>query len=622
MTDFLSAAILKPRRRSRLRRILEIKLRRLSRRGRLAFPAALSFSISLHLLLFGVIVLQTSGISLGKKTAESLDLTAFRNAVSSLKKGQSMPRGGTVGALEAPSGPTLSPTDEEALTQILLQSPLFDPLISEEERTQIFQSLIRTYLRMKSDPNLAARLSLLTPQELLRLSQEDGWSAALSSRGRIYSRSELAEAGKPLFYKAKRAVEGRLDRLQKIDQGDEGIQRIAGDKVWFIGNDRRAWTMPSEYYFRTCPYQRILATGASLFYIIEGFPVLEEAPVLSSFDVARERKSIWTGSGEMVVLFMNSLPPGGLEFPSSFTRPVLSLSKEERQRILDDLMPLLESEQIFRFSEDYLDKYDPDKGDLPVLTQEFIYQNLKAVFVLPDVFAAAFDLLEEVFYNKEIQGFFAANWLKYSDTQTGGELLFALAALYEFESRCIRYLSEAQEIAKDILSGKDRRPSIYDRLAKAFVVQEVFNGLQAELEERKFQSLRDVQAVYEREQTKIYERLEKMGGETRNRALFTNGRYLWDEGRPDEAIRCWMKIDRDWSSTSFQQIRQIIAGEGALEYDVVGDINSMNLISRIDRVFNEESGSEKGDQFKRLQDFHKWKARSEALTKEGARSYR
>jgi len=48
----------------------------------------------------------------------------------------------------------------------------------------------------------------------------------------------------------------------------------------------------------------------------------------------------------------------------------------------------------------------------------------------------------------------------------------------------------------------------------------------------------------------------------------------------------------------------------------------MNWISRIDRVFDEESGSDKGDQFTRLQDFHKWKMRSKALTKERARSYR
>ena len=76
------------------------------------------------------------------------------------------------------------------------------------------------------------------------------------------------------------------EKKDKLDyfRRNENLEK---ERYYIINNQVRVETeegikyIPEEFYFRQCPYEEIMAQGAGLFYITEGFPVLKEGEPLS-----------------------------------------------------------------------------------------------------------------------------------------------------------------------------------------------------------------------------------------------------------------------------------------------------------------------------------------------------
>jgi tetratricopeptide (TPR) repeat protein len=277
------------------------------------------------------------------------------------------------------------------------------------------------------------------------------------------------------------------------------------------------------------------------------------------------------------------------------------------QKRLDTLMGMPEYLQFAIFTETYLKKYNPDGEGIAKFVREFVYQNLGSVFVVSDSFTSGFDFLEEIFYNKELQGYFVSYWNENPRTKTGAEFLLTLASLYDFERRAAAYLLDSYEIAKRILSGEEKLPRAFSQKAKAYVLKEVCEDLISRMVDRGIKSEDELLSLYRREQERIYQLVIDMGGEERDRALYVLGRLFWDEGKYEEAILRWSEISDFFAFKTYQDIKHALTIYDSISIPISADLP--DLVPRINAIFEWESSENDNLLLKRLMDFHKWKKR-------------
>jgi hypothetical protein len=285
------------------------------------------------------------------------------------------------------------------------------------------------------------------------------------------------------------------------------------------------------------------------------------------------------------------------------------MADDRVQVTLDRLMELPEDRQLEVFVKSYLLKYNPDDEGLAGLTREFIYKNLSSVFVLDDPFSAAFDFLEELFYNKELQGYFISFWKENPRTKTGAEFLLILASLYDFERRAAAYLFDSYDIAKKVLSGESRFRRAFNQKAKALVIKEIGQEFVREIGERGMASEEDVLQEYRNEQVKIYQVLIDMGGGPRDRGLYAWGRLCWDEGMYGAALQKWKEISDTFAFKTYQEIKRLFTMYDKMSIPVFADYQA--LVPRINKIFEWESAENNDFLFKRLMKYDKWNKRAE-----------
>jgi len=168
--------------------------------------------------------------------------------------------------------------------------------------------------------------------------------------------------------------------------------------------------VPTDYYYRSCPYEKIMARGAKLFSLVKGFP---EGITLGGETEAAARKSPAgaenkitnpAASGTFLVIYYGELDlekkpseegliPGSQKFP---------VPRKDWPELLDTLMSYPEDEQFRRLEEEYLQTCDPNDQNLAEFFREFINLNLNGAFFIDEPFIAAFDSLEELFYKKRV----------------------------------------------------------------------------------------------------------------------------------------------------------------------------------------------------------------------------
>jgi hypothetical protein len=353
---------------------------------------------------------------------------------------------------------------------------------------------------------------------------------------------------------------------------------------------KRIRPIPSEVYFRECPYERILAVGSSLFTAVRGFPDLLSAPVESRNASSPSRKSIPMLFNVRLMDTNAALRSGKLDLvsPSAFD-PVRIAG------YLDMLMNKGEGEQFSEFERDYLKRHDPDEPKLASLVKLFVSTNLNGVFYTADDFTTAFDFLEELYYKRPIYDAYFRYWKRHPKTAAGAEFLFSLAAAYDFERRVLVFLYAVD--FDEIVNSPDRSTSAFDYRAKAFVLKNVAAATKQALLRSGYPSVEAALQSYQNASESIYRLLANMGADVGDRALFNLGASRWDAGDVAGAFSVWRSVRPSFKSAPFQVIKPYLAS--SLE-------SLSKAIARIDNALASESMAGSDELLRRQLRFHKW----------------
>jgi hypothetical protein len=564
------------------------------RMERFSFFVILSFLA--HIALFSFIVVltpATGGVPPSPAASQGRDFEIFRRSIREFADrhldSEKLAR-------------ILTTATDEDIYEAFVKAPKLDARLTDRERDSVYRMMVSEALA-DSKERSGERSALDVPlseyfrglREMPQADPEGDFAlipinSALSEESRLFKLSdEKAQDLKNLSF-ASRAAQNR--------SGDLTVQTIEG----------RISGVPREYFFRFSPYQSLLAIGAQLFYVIKGFPDIGQGEDQSNSALIRaaaqhqlDNISSDDVDASLKVIFMPTRQPSHSGRPSEAIRTPLVLSQGDAERILDDLMAFPDDEQVRKFDREYLQKYDPNSVGLASLTKDFIYRNLSMVFILPDPISKAFDFLEEVYYDAISQDDLAEYWPKNPRSLTGAEILFGLAASYEFERRALISLDESLHAVKSVLADPlDERFCVYNRSAKAYVLREVYRDLAAGLRRCGFASMGAVLQKYKDEQLRIYDLLMGMGGEIKSRALYALGGFYWDEGQPELALESWKSIDPSFANWCLDGIR------GAMTIPT----GSMFVYAHINDTLDADAAAHKSGLLDRIELFHKWEKRS------------
>lgn len=427
--------------------------------------------------------------------------------------------------------------------------------------------------------------------------------------------------GATVGYLARKDMEAmgeavRIDGMRETEKGylaDGQLVRVRTPS----GNE----IVPADYFFRSCPYEQILSWGADLFFFASNFPLdvggASVSPPGAADEAGRrpgpDRNSDAGASfgstaepGLIRVLLIRpaamsraSPPRGGADASGAEAKTGRPSGPPDYGLILDKLMSLPESEQVTVFIRDYLEGADPDAPETAALARAFFESNLNTIiFGLTDL-AAAFDCLEELYYNKALAFRIAGLWDRLRETRTGTECLLYFASQYDFERRALERLMTAQVEAEAFLDGRSTRAEVFEKARKCRVVRDVGRKVLAEIKRRGYGAPEDLLNAYRREQERIYEYLIARDGEDRDRGLFAFGCHDWDQKRYDLALERWMDIDPSYDNRTFVKIRGILSGAD------IPDVKMMRINNALIR--EDQRGA---DEFLlRLVRFGKWKLR-------------
>lgn len=569
------------------------------RRNAGRFSFAVGVSAAAHLAFCGVLLIASAAGNRSPSTfARPDDFQAFRQAIHELSASPEN---------RAKMAELLSRVTEDEFNAALGDGPRLDKRLTTQEKAKILQSVVSEALT-KLDERKGNRSALDVPLSELLSRLRDRQNHEAIAGFKLFQFDDPGGAGSELY----RLAQEKGETLTSLSarKGEAVAWTVISGRVILL-NQKGTDIIPEEYFFHTPPYEAMLAVGSKLFYIVRGFPQLERpeeekasstttaaapAPQVSEDSTGRQSQPecltiffpLWSRASAIRLNPEEPFPP--------------ELTAANREKALDRLMALHEQDQVRAFFRNYLDKYDPDDPELARLTRDFIYGNLGTVLILTDPLSAGFDCLEEVFYNKLSMEELVSFSLKNPRTRTGVEILFYLASAYDFEKRAIRHLEESLQIAKAVIAGWREDLAVYDRKAKAFVVQEIERELRRELRSLGFSTLDSARARYADEQIKIYRFLIDLGGDIRNRALYALGEVYWDGGRSDLALQAWRSVDPSFSCGALDDIRRAMSGTE----------DTVNLVTRITGALGRTADFESSEQFERLVRFHKWARRTVA----------
>lgn len=479
--------------------------------------------------------------------------------------------------------------------------------LSENEKKQLYKKLIASLTQIEDGKKRDENFQEITREDLLDFLHQKGGFGLASGKKIIPSVSAKGMQKTKLNVLPKPAIK-ELQILQKFPSKDLDYYVTRGN-VW-VRSPAGTKIVPSQYFFRKSPYEQILAHGASLFYIVEGFPVLQEKPSPKIHYVETATDSLFQekagGRFQVVMLSGLSNPSDQMFSKTQEERKKLELSptfKEHFDAFCDDFLTLPEEQQFLYFRTNYLEKYDLNSVDLASLTRRFFYRNLNNIIIPISEISSAFDYLEELYFNKPLENQFIKFWREFPETHLGAQILLTLASHYDFEKRAIQYLFRAYDEAKKYLRQKYRVSEVFNKKTKCYVIQRIFERLNKEVQERGYTSADEVTQKYVEEQIKIYDIVIAMGGESRNHGLYDLGCLYWDLNLRDVAIDTWAQIDDSFESAALDSIRDALTWLD----------NEQNAYPLIDNILNWYATKGVDNRLKRLLDLGKWKARGDVL---------
>jgi hypothetical protein len=559
------------------------------RRERFAYFVILSAFV--HITLLGsLLIYHGTSKKPGDQTRNPDDFKAFREALRSINPLPDDPNN---------LASMLATVTDEDFNKGFSRAPQLDDRLTFKERAAIFKTLISRSTSRHEEKANAGSADKFTIEDLF--SEVGDLEEIRAPDGNKLLRYGSSAGSGSKYYKLSQESERRLQTFNHSDQHD---QRTAVSGNINVKTENGPINVPAEYFYRQIPYEQILAIGARLYYFAEGFPVLgpprEKSPEgsrLSSLQKTASTQSNRTQPG-VSFIFVQSARTDNKVINATLPASI-DLKADHINQILDNLIEYSDEEQFEKFSRDYLQKYDPDNNLLASLTREFIYRNLGTVFILTDPLSTGFDFLEGIFYRKLSMEKFISYYLDNRNTKTGAEVLFCLAAYYDFERRSLSRLQESMGVVEKALSDPAYPLDVFDMKAKAFVLQQIHREVASEIQTRGYSSLEGVLQQYREQQARIYDILINMGGEIKDKALYSLGALYWDEARVDMAIKTWKKISSNYNASPFSKIRGFIALD---EPDILG--------ANIARVIDDEAIANKREMVERMDRFHKWDKRS------------
>jgi hypothetical protein len=234
------------------------------RRGRERLVPYVVLSLAAHIMVIGLLAIArgtNAGFPSVMPTATSQK--AVRQALETLR-------------LDARESQVLSEAlaglDEDAYDYIVEHAPELDPRLGERERTEIFRSLMKESLGRLKERRVG--LSALEFPSWGLLPGADIRGPIRTEEGDLLYPIGAATDGRPTLYRLPAATVQRLDFLRTTGDQERGTRESRRGKVE-VRTERGFNRVPDEYYFRECPYARMIALGGSVFYAVSSFPPLE-----------------------------------------------------------------------------------------------------------------------------------------------------------------------------------------------------------------------------------------------------------------------------------------------------------------------------------------------------------
>ncbi|NPV83543.1 MAG: hypothetical protein HPY46_08190 [Candidatus Aminicenantes bacterium] len=457
----------------------------------------------------------------------------------------------------------LSKIEQTEVTNITDDFIWVDTKLSQKERVEFFKQLIKRTLLDQTEYQTTWYANQTTGE----ISSRTPDTIKLNSGKKIFLKPSMVEESKYEVFILDKEVSRALDRMKGAGLIKEKPASMDRGTVQLSLNGAKV-EIPAEYYYRSSPYELIMARGAKLFSIVRGFshprPFGDtQNSTWASKKIDREDKPTeLVERGYFKVFYYGEIDPVENR-PEENIRPLtkrFTLPREKWQELLDGLMAYDEEEQFRRLEKEFLQDCDPNDAHLAEFVKEFINLNLNGAILLHQPFQAAFDSLEELYYKSPIfeRLLFYVN--KSPESLVATEFLFCLASALDFERRTIDYLHQSYLEASVCLERKINVDYVFNSKAKALTIKTVFDELTKILSASNFSSVEDALNRYTKEIIKIYDYLVEKGGETADRARYALGCLLWERGQKKEAVSVWQKISPVFKVQPFPRIRGILYG--------------------------------------------------------------
>jgi len=559
-----------------------------------SFSFALYLSIAFHIIIFIILCLSILISSTSRSASIENNKRALFQALDEF-------RGEVPSAHREATGH--SDSQDKEIFDLLKSFDIPGSSLSHSEKVQIYKQLIRAYFDLKGaedEENIPRRI---TEEDIQNILRQRGGLGLVSGKKIIPSIPLPGKQDTKLNVLPKPSI-ADLHSLQRFPS--RGIDYDIVKDYVRVNSPSGIKFVPAQYFFRESPYEQILAQGVRLFHIVEGFPVLSEKPSSDIHFVDTKSESLIQDQekkGFKVVLLSGGSPRSKELVPESpENNKELELNetfKEHFNTFLDKLLALPEEEQFLYFKKKYLENYDLDSEELAYLTRKFIHSNLNNIIIPVSDVSSAFDYIEELYFNKPLEYQFLKFLIENPDTLVSAEFLLTLASHYDFERRAIEYLYKAYDEAKKYLSEKYQVSEVFNKKAKCYIIEKIYEKLTKILEERGYSSFDEVSATYIEEQINIYERVIDMEGKPRNHGLYDLGCLYWGLGLRDLALATWTQIDDSYESEALNSIRDVTTWHDDVQ----------KVYPQIDRTLYWATNRGIGDRLKRLIKLGKWKAR-------------
>jgi hypothetical protein len=561
---------------------------------KITFSFALYLSIAFHIAIFLIFYFSILPSSTSESTSREADQRALSQALDEFR-GESPPPSETLLGLSAGK--------DNGIAELLKSFNISGSSLSHTEKVQVYTQLISAYFDLKEVEDKEKISQAVTEEDIQNFLRQRG-ALALDSGKKVIPSVPIPGKQDTKLNVLPKPNRADLQSLQRFPSRGIDYDRVS-DYVR-VNSPAGIKIVPAQYFFRESPYEQILAQGAHLFHIAEGFPSITKKPLADIHFVDTKSDAFFKDQKEKafkVVLLSGMSRSKAVLYKSPEAKKDLIITdsfEEHFNDFLDKFLALPEEEQFLYFKKKYLEEYDLDSEELAYLTRKFIHSNLNNIIVPVSGISSAFDYIEELYFNKPLEYRFLKFLKENPDTAVSAEFLLTLASHFDFERRAIKYLHQAYDEAKKYLSQKYRISEVYNKQVKCYIIKNTYEKLHKILEERGYSTLDEVLARYVEEQIGLYETVINMGGRSRNPGLYDLGCLYWGVGLRELALAAWAQIDDSYESEAMNSIKDEMTW-----YDDV-----QKAYPRIERILNWAAHRGIKERLKRLISLGKWKSRS------------